>query len=65
MADRREKQSDWRVGQREERDGRMIVHQTEKIAGSTCGRLEDGWNDKPKVKERENMERAKEREWAG
>lgn len=34
-----------------QRDARMIVRQTEKIPGSNCGRLEDGWNDKPKVRE--------------
>lgn len=35
----------------------MIVHQTEKIPGSNCGRVEDGWNDKPKIKDRRIMER--------
>lgn len=37
----------------------MIVHQTEKIAGSTCGRLEDGWNNKPKVKREEKYGESK------
>lgn len=31
----------------------MIVHQTEKIAGSTNGCLEDGCNDGPKTREGE------------
>lgn len=44
-ADRRGKQRD----RREQRDGRMIAHQTEKTAGSNRSCLEDGWNDKPKV----------------
>lgn len=33
----------------------MIAHQTEKIAGSNCGCLEDGWNNRPKIQTKKGM----------
>lgn len=37
----------------------MIVHQTEKIPGSKRGHLWDGWNGRPKVRERKSLKAKK------
>lgn len=50
-----------RVGREEWGEGRMIVHQTEKIPGSKRGHLWDGWNGRPKVQERKSL-KAKKKE---
>lgn len=48
-----------RVGWEEWGEGRMIVHQTEKIPGSKRGHLWDGWNGRPKVRERKSLKAKK------